>query len=156
MIQALLILHGLIAAALIGAITHQAFSVQRRSPSASRTSFVARFRGVNSPTFTNAVVLMFVATFVLGGLLYPRYRIDVRPMLEDLQLRAANGIFETEGAFCRGRSGAPSGLLALSGAHPSPLEHAATRRYLTWMLAFIVWWNFLTGEVLNNIKGLFP
>ena len=61
-----------------------------------RVSFVARFRGVNSPTFTNAVVLMFVATFVLGGLLYPRYRIDVRPMLEDLQLRAANGIFETK------------------------------------------------------------
>ena len=29
-------------------------------------------------------------------------------------------------------------------------------RYLTWMLAFIVWWNFLAGEVLNNIKGLFP
>ena len=80
MIQALLILHGLIAAALIRAITHQAFSVRRRSPSASRTSFVGRYRAVNSPTFTNAVVLMFVATFVLGGLLYPRYRIGLTSM----------------------------------------------------------------------------
>ncbi len=116
MIQVLLILHGLIAAALLGAITHQAFSVQRGKPSASRTSFVGRFRGVNSPTFTNAVVLMFVATFVLGGLLYPRYRVDVRPMLEDLQLRAANGVFEIEGALRRGRARASSGLLALLAA----------------------------------------
>ena len=39
---------------------------------------------------------------------------------------------------------------------PLLAEHADTRQYLTWMLAFVVWWNFLVGEVLNNIKGLFP
>ena len=155
MIQVLLILHGLIAAALIGAITHQAFSVQRRKPSASRTSFVGRYRAVNSPIFANAVVLMFVSTFVLGGLLYPRYRIDVRPMLEDMQLRAANGIFESKEHF----AAVGLGLLPVYWLYwrpPLAVEHAATRRYLTWMLAFIIWWNFLTGEVLNNIKGLFP
>ena len=153
MIQVLLILHGLVAAALLGAITHQAFSVTRRGH--RRGSFVGRFRGVNSPTFTNVIVLMFVATFVLGGLLYPRYRIDVRPMLEDLQLRAANGVFETKEHF----AAVGLGLLPaywLYWRPPLALEHAATRRYLTWMLAFIVWWNFLVGEVLNNIKGLFP
>ena len=35
-------------------------------------------------------------------------------------------------------------------------EQAAARRYLTWLLAFIVWWSFLVGHVLNNIKGLLP
>jgi len=33
-------------------------------------------------------------------------------------------------------------------------EQASTRRYLTWLLAFLVWWSFLTGHVLNNIKGI--
>jgi hypothetical protein len=31
---------------------------------------------------------------------------------------------------------------------------APARRYLTWLLAFLVWWAFLTGHLLNNIKGL--
>jgi hypothetical protein len=29
------------------------------------------------------------------------------------------------------------------------------RRYLTWILAFVIWWNFLVGHILNNIRGLF-
>ena len=36
---------------------------------------------------------------LIGALLYPRYRIDVRPLLEDMQLRAANGLFETKEHF---------------------------------------------------------
>jgi hypothetical protein len=154
MIQILLILHGLVAIGLLGAITHQAFSVGRK-PTSSKRGFVGRFRGVNSPTFTTAIVVMFACTFLLGGLLYPRYRIDVRPILEDLQLRAANGAFEAKEHF----AAVGLGLLPIYWLYwrpPLVLEHAATRRYLTWMLAFVVWWNFLVGEVLNNIKGLFP
>jgi hypothetical protein len=154
MIQLLLILHGLIAVGLLGALTHQAFAVGRRH-TAPKSGFVSRFTGVNSPTFTNAIVIMFALTFLLGGLLYPRYRIDVRPMLEDLQLRAANGAFEAKEHF----AAVGLGLLPMYWRYwraPLVLEHAATRRYLTWMLAFIVWWNFLVGEVLNNIRGLFP
>jgi hypothetical protein len=154
MIQVLLILHALVGAALLGAITHQAFSVARK-PKSPAQSFIGRFRGVHSPTFTNAIVLLFIAASVLGALLYPRYRIDVRPMLEDMQLRAANGIFETKEHF----AAVGLGLLPaywLYWRPPLVLEYAETRKYLTWILAFIVWWNFLTGEVLNNIRGLFP
>ena len=150
----MVLLHVLVAVALLGALTHQAFSVGRR-PSFTARSFVDRFRGVNSPTFTNVVVLLFVTSFVLGGLLYPRYRIDVRPTLEDMQLRAANGISEIKEHF----AAIGLGLLPvywLFWRPPLALEFAATRKYLTWILAFIVWWNFLVGEVLNNIKGLFP
>ena len=154
MIQLLLILHVLVGAALLGAITHQAFSVARRRV-APPGSFVQRFRGVHSPAFTNVIVLLFAVNFLIGGLLYPRYRIDVRPMLEDLQLRAANGLFETKEHF------AAVGLGLLPAywffwRPPLALEYAETRKYLTWMLAFIVWWNFVVGELLNNIKGLFP
>lgn len=154
MIQVLLILHALISVALLGAITHQAFAAGRRRPTPGQ-SFVNRFRGVHSPAFTNVVVLLFIAASLLGGLLYPRYRVDVRPTLEDLQLRAANGIFEIKEHF----AAVGLGLLAVYWRFwrpPLAIEYADTRKYLTWILAFIVWWNFLVGEVLNNIKGLFP
>jgi len=155
MIQLLLLLHVLAGAALLGAITHQAFSVTRPTPTSPARSFVRRFRGVNSLAFTNVIVLLFVVNCLLGGLLYPRYRIDVRPMLEDMQLRAANGLFETKEHF------AAVGLGLLPAywffwRPPLVLAYAETRKYLTWMLAFIVWWNFVVGELLNNIKGLFP
>lgn len=154
MIQVLLILHGLVAAALLGAITHQAFSVARTSGARGGT-LVNRFQSVHSPAFTNTIVILFAVSALLGGLLYPRYRIDVRPMLEDMQLRAANGIFEAKEHF----AAVGLGLLPaywLFWRQPLSPEFAVTRKYLTWMLAFCVWWNFLVGEVLNNIRGLFP
>jgi hypothetical protein len=154
MIQVLLLCHVLVSVALIGAITHQAFSVARK-PAPSPGTFVNRYRAVNSPTFTNVIVLLFMAATVMGGLLYPRYRVDVRPTLEDLQLRAANGIFEIKEHF----AAVGLGLLPAYWAAwrlPLKIEYVDARKYLTWLLTFIIWWNFLVGEVLNNIKGLFP
>ena len=81
MITTLLMLHMLLSVALIGAITHQAFSTARRVPAAER-SFVGRFRAVGAAGYTNAVVILFVAASILGALLYPPYRLDVRPTLE--------------------------------------------------------------------------
>ena len=153
MIQVLLIVHALVSVALLGAITHQAFSTGRRS-SPGRT-FVNKFQSVNSSTFTNVIVILFFVASLLGGLLYPRYRVDVRPTLEDLQLRAANGIFEMKEHF----AAVGLGLLPaywLAWRPPLALERAETRKYLTWILAGIVWWNFIVGELLNNIRGLFP
>jgi hypothetical protein len=153
-IQLLVLLHVLVAAALLGAVTHQSFAVARNRPPAD-AAFVNRFRNVHSVTFTNVIVLLFAVSSLLGGLLYPRYRVDVRPMLEDMQLRAANGIFEIKEHF----AAVGLGLLPVYWRFwqpPLTFEYAQTRRYLTWMLAFIVWWNFLVGEILNNIKGLFP
>jgi hypothetical protein len=39
-------------------------------------------------------VVLFALTTLGGALLYPQYRIDVRPALEDMQNSAANGVFE--------------------------------------------------------------
>jgi hypothetical protein len=153
-IQVLLVIHVLVGAALLGAVTHQALSVARK-PVAPARSFVERFRGVHSQTFTKVVVLLFVVNVILGGLLYPRYRVDVRPTLEDLQLRAANGVFETKEHL----AAVALGLLPaywLAWRAPLVPSAANTRKYLTWILAFVVWWSFVVGEVLNNIRGMFP
>ena len=39
---------------------------------------------------------------------------------------------------------------------PLGRDMTAPRRYLTWLLAFVVWWGFIVGHVLNNIRGLLP
>ena len=94
MITILLLVHGLLAVALLGAITHQALSVVAAGTASGRRSFFARFRSVNGPAYAGPIVVMFVLTATLGAFLYPQYRIDVRVLLEDTQSRSANGIFE--------------------------------------------------------------
>jgi hypothetical protein len=58
MLTTLLLFHGLLAAALIGAISHQTLSVWW-PPRAAPGSFFARFRAVNVASYTNAIIIMF-------------------------------------------------------------------------------------------------
>ena len=68
MIVALLVLHGLLAVALLGAITHQALSVLALAPSANgRWTFVARFRGVDATAYATPIVVLFAVTAVPAG-----------------------------------------------------------------------------------------
>src|ERR1700730_11004487 len=154
MITVLLIVHGLLAVTLLGAVTHQAFSVVPPAPAGKR-SFFTRFRTVNGAAYAGPIVLLFLLTAIGGALLYPQYRIDVRTTLEDLQLRAANGVFEIkEHLVALGLGVLPA--YWLFWRTPLAADQASSRRYLTWLLAFIVWWGFLIGHILNNIKGLLP
>ena len=153
MIVVLLIAHGLLAVFLLGAITHQALSVLAITPAAnSRWKFVNRFRGVDATAYATPIVVLFAVTALGGALLYPQYRVDVRPALEDTQNSAANGVFEIKEHL--GAIGL--GLLPmywLFWQRPLAPERAAARRNLTWLLAFFVWWNFLVGHIVNNIRG---
>ena len=155
MIIILLILHGLLAVALLGAVTHQALSTRRLKPNGDRDSFMSRYRSVHDAAFPYAIVLLFILTCIGGGFLYPQYRIDVRPSLEERQLSAANGVFEIkEHLAAIGLGILPAYLVYWR--RPLLPEYAPGRRGLTWILAFVTWWSFLVGHVLNNIKGLVP
>ena len=147
----LLIIHGLMAVVLLGAITHQAISVglPGRRPAAS---FVGRARAVNPTAYVGAVVVLYVITAILGAILYPEYRMQVRIFLEQMDLRPQSGAMELKEHFVA------IGLALLPAYWRSwrqPLEprYAGTRMALTMMLACFVWWGFLTGHVLNNIRG---
>jgi hypothetical protein len=151
-ITTLLIIHALLAVALLGAITHQAVSVwlPARRPAGS---FVGRFRSVAAPSYANAIVVLYVCTAVVGGILiYPEFRLSVRPVLEQLGLWAALGAFDLKEHFT------VIGMATLPAywyfwRQPLAEQHARTRAALTALLAFIVWWNFLVGHILNNIRG---
>src|SRR5215468_1841349 len=153
MIVVLLILHGLLAVGLLGAITHQALSVLPLASAKGQRTFIDRFRGVNAPAYATPIVVLFVVTAIGGALLYPQYRTDVRPALEDMQNSAANGVFEIkEHLAAIGLGLLPVYWQFWRKAQGS--DAVAARRSLTWLLAFFVWWNFIVGHVLNDIRGM--
>ena len=98
MITLLLIIHGLLAVALLGAVTHQAIGVLLPARRAAG-SFVGRMRAVSTPAYVTAVVVLYLATAVLGGWIYPEYRLGVRVVLEQLDLWKAHGSFELKEHF---------------------------------------------------------
>jgi len=144
----LLIVHGLFAVALLGAITHQAAAVLL--PAARPAgSFVGRFRAVPGPSYVNAIVVLYLVTAVLGGVLYTEYRIGVRTVVEQLGMWPAHGAFELKEHF----AAIGLGLLPAYWYYWRFTGEPRTRAVLTAFLAVIVWWNFLVGHILNNIRG---
>lgn len=163
MITTLLILHGLLAVALLGALTHQALAVCW--PARNPATFTARFRAVSGLSYTNAVIILFVLTFILGVVIYPAYRLNVRSYLSDYRLLSAEGAFEIKEHV----SVIALGLLPFywllwrrpaaefSGADGASVSRAQrfARAAVTLQIAVVVWFDFLTGHILNNIRGLF-
>jgi hypothetical protein len=149
MITALLIIHGVIAVFLIGAITHQTLAVfWPRRP--GETDFVARARGVNARGYVTTIIILYVVTFCLGAYLYPTYRVFVRPPLQDLMLTYAIGLFEIKENF------AAIGLALLPSYwyfwKKAP-EYATTRKALVVIYFLTIWYNFIAGHLLNNVRG---
>ena len=151
MVTVLLIIHGLAAVALLGAITHQALSVW--APARARPgSFFGRFRTVPTGAFANAIVVLYSVTAVLGGVVYLYFRVDVRPALEQANRWEALGFFDLKEHFIA------IGLALLPAYHvcwrqSRSEESTRARTALTSMLAFIVWWSFLVGHVMNDLRG---
>ena len=157
MIDAILLsVHGLLAVALTGAVTHQVIvawpAVSAQSAGQPATLF-GRLRVLRSGIYTNAVVFLYFADFILGAILYAVYRVEVRPYLEDTGMLLAAGAFEAkEHLSVLGLGVLPAYWLLWKA--PTLPNNVTARRYVTLLLAFFVWWNFLIGHVLNNTHGL--
>lgn len=168
MVVLLLILHGLVGVALLGAITHQAVALCAPRTAEDSAAFLARYARVSSRLFCRAVVLLFIISVALGSVIYPTYRLDVRVPLEELQLGWAVGLFEVKEHF--GGIGlftlplyawywSDDRKIARDGSTVPPSEYRTAtvgfgRKAVTWLLAVIVWFSFLAGHVLNNLRGL--
>jgi hypothetical protein len=147
----LLIIHGLLAIALLGAITHQAAALwwPVRAPAGS---FVARFRAVSGTTYVWAIIILYIATFILGAWIYTHYRYTSRLALEQLQFFKVVGTFELKEHL------ATIGLILLPAywafwRQPLSADYATARKSVTLLLAILVWINFLVGHVVNNARG---
>ena len=152
MIVSLLILHSLLAVALLGAITHQAISAWVPTNRGTAGSFIGRMRSVSATSYVNAIVVLYALTALLGAIIYPSYRLNVRIVLEQMQLHIPNGAFELKEHFVAlGLGMLPAYWYFWHDPHAA--EYTRTRAVLTAILAFIVWWGFLVGHILNNIRG---
>jgi hypothetical protein len=152
MMTFLLIVHGLIAVALLGGITHQTFAACW--PARRKDGFFTSFRAVAGTRYTNANIVLYLVAATLGGIIYSSYRITVRIYLENARLTSANGAFEVKEQFVA----VGLGMLPLFWwvwREPLDPAKAGARAAVTAILCFIVWYSFLTGHVLNNIRGLF-
>ena len=141
----------MVAVALLGAITHQTLAAWATTDTRPG-SFFGRFRSVPSASFANAVVVLYAGSTLLGGIVYLYFRVDVRPELERAGHWHVLGFFDLKEHF------AAIGLALLPAywvcwRRPGADEPAQTRTALTSILAFIVWWSFLTGHFANNIMG---
>lgn len=144
----MLIIHGLAAVLLLGGLTHQTASALRRAPAGA--GFLGRYRAVDGAVMVNAMIIAYLVTFVLGALIYPVYRLDVRIALVEYRLPWAIGLFEIKEHW------AALGLAALPLYYSAwrPGGHAGTRLAVTLLLTIAVWFNFIVGHLLNNFRGL--
>jgi hypothetical protein len=147
----LVIIHGLLAVALLGALTHQAVSVLWRPR--SRRWFVERFATVGSPLYVSAIVVLFIATFLFGAYIYTSYRTDVRPVFESLTWYKAIGSFELKEHFITlGLALLPTYWFLWKYV---PLStKVGLRATATLIIALVVWYGFIVGHILNDLRGL--
>jgi hypothetical protein len=149
---ALVITHGLVAFLLLGAITHQVVSVWA-PVRAGASNFVARFRAVGSANYVSAIIILYLVTALLGAIIYTKYRISARLTLEQ------GGYWKSFGAFDLKEHFIALGLALLPAYwyfwQPSSTpSDTNTRKLLTTLLAFVIWWAFLAGHIANNIRGI--
>jgi hypothetical protein len=89
MVIGLFIIHGL-----HGATRHQTIGVWLPGHPGTQT-FIGSMRSMSTPSCVGAVNVLFVATALVGGIIYyPAYRMNIRIVLEQSALHKANGVFE--------------------------------------------------------------
>ena len=148
-----LLLHLLLAVALLGALTHQAVSaVMPVRQVAGPGGFVTRFRAVPAAGYATAVCVLWIFTFIVGSYIYTKYRIYIRIPLE------AGHYYKTQGFFDFKEHVATFGLLLLPGywflwKNAQDPQYDSARRMVTIVLAGMCWFLFIVGHVVNNTRG---
>jgi hypothetical protein len=98
MATVLVIIHGLVAVALLGAITHQMLATW--APSGDQpSSFFSRLRAVKPASFATAIVVLYAVSALLGAILYFYFKIDIEPKLELDRRWQAIGFFDLKEDF---------------------------------------------------------
>jgi hypothetical protein len=149
----LLIIHGLLAVALLGALTHQAMAVAMpvRQPAAAG-NFVGRFRAVPAAGYATAVCVLWVVTFIMGAWIYTKYRIYIRIPIEQAGYWKTQGFFELkEHVVTIGMGMLPAYWYFWKNARDPQYDSA--RKWITVVLAGMIWFGFIVGHVVNNVRG---
>lgn len=153
MILTLLMLHMLASVVLIGAISHQALSLWKPNAESGR-NIVTSFRAVRGMAYTNTIAILYVLSSIGGAVVYPTYVLDAKKPLTDMNLTLAIGAFEVKEHFAMiGIAILPAYVAYWQKAEND--QDLFTRKVLTIMVAGFVWWNFMVGHILTDLRGIF-
>jgi hypothetical protein len=148
-----LLVHLLLAVALLGALTHQAVSaVMPVRQVAGPGGFVTRFRAVPAAGYATAICVLWILTFIVGSYIYTKYRIYIRIPIEQA------GYWKTQGFFDFKEHVASIGLTLLPAywffwKNAQNPQYDTARKMVTVYLACACWFLFIVGHVLNNVRG---
>jgi hypothetical protein len=95
---------------------------------------------------------LYLISWLLGAIVYLYFKIDVQPNLERDRHWHAMGYLDLKEDFVA----IGLGLLPaywFCWRRPVDGQDALIRAAVTILLAFIIWWSFLVGHVVNNIGG---
>jgi hypothetical protein len=149
----LLIAHGLVSVALLGALTHQSMALWRPvNPINKDRSFFEEFRAVKAAKYTKAISILWCISFLFGAWLYTEYRIHVRIPIEQQEFYKTLGAFELkEHLVVFGLGMLP--IYHFAWQHYQDLNYAQLRKYTTLFLTLVCWYAFLIGHIVNNVRG---
>ncbi len=148
----LMIVHGLLAVTMLGAVTHQAMSVLAPVRQTAEAGIVTRFRAVQGAGYAATICVLWIITFFFGAWIYTKYRMYVRIPIE------TQGFWKTQGVFELKEHLASIGLGLLLiywffWKNARDPQYDSARKWLTVVLAGSCWFIFLTGHVVNNVRG---
>ena len=146
----LIVLHGAGSVVLIGAATHHALQM--------RHYLGGRFaREGMEKTWAKVVSVAYVATFALGALLYPTYRVHVRGYFLDRYAPFYAELFDVKEVYASLTLvvAVGLGLLAASSFRPSQ-QPAFVRVYaaMSFIVCGIVWFEVIAGLLIVSVRGV--
>src|SRR5215467_1027622 len=149
----LLFIHFTLAVALLVAVTLQAVAALIPVRQAA-SNFIERVRRVPAASYAPVVVALYLPQVLMGIWIYTKYRIYVRIPMEQLGHWSIVAAFDgKEHVVAIGMALLPA-YWFLWRRQPPDSEYASTRKWLTVLLAFTVWYAFINGHVANDFRGV--
>lgn len=147
----LLVVHALVAAALLGSCTHAAYELVRYLLSRPRRPKLERIHA-------RLMLFLYSAQFTLGAVLYPTYRVKVRHNYFDAHLPWATNLFDIKEMFAAFGLGLVIVYYLLSRVYD---PHDSEHRKMLGLYAFcglsvtaIVWFSAISGLLLTTFRAL--
>lgn len=147
--RALLVLHMGGSIVLIGAATHHALHM--------RHYLRGRFnRAPLEKLYARVIAVAYVATFLIGAVLYPTYRVHVRGYYLDRYAPFFSGLFDVKEVFAALALLVAVGLGALASTFKPAEEKWFVPVYaaMSFLVCGVVWLNVIAGVVIVSVRGV--
>lgn len=147
--RVLLVLHAGGSIVLIGSSTHHALQM--------RNYIRGRFSATRlEKTYAKVVSVAYIATFAIGAVLYPTYRVHVRGLYLDRRAPFFSGLFDVKEVYASLTLLAAIGLGALSFTlRPAEEKHIVPIYVaMSFLVCAVVWLNVIAGLLIVSMRGV--